>query len=315
MREFVDEAEMHDPEFREKAVQSFDYSRQDLIPYGFSCSRWSPTIMTRADRHNEIELNFLNRGWLTYLLGGEVVRVEAGRLVAFWAAIPHQIIDHGGDAAYFVVTLPLAWFLRCRFSHHFVQNLLHGQMIVTPSDNLLLDRLMLEDWERDLGNPSGRSPAATLLELESRLRRMARAFLAGNPKTPRSSKRSTPLQEGGFVKAEQMAHLIAQRFSEKLTIELFAREMKLNRKHAIAVFQQVFGTTLADYVCRYRISNAQRLLVMTKASVVEIASSVGFESLSHFNRMFQKNCGCSPREYRLRSALGGPSSTTASHPR
>jgi len=58
----------------------FDPSRPDFAPYGFTCERWTPQPMKRADRHNEIELNLLKQGSLTYLLGGNSVTISAGRL-------------------------------------------------------------------------------------------------------------------------------------------------------------------------------------------------------------------------------------------
>jgi len=41
----------------------------DLEPYGLTCEIWEPQPMHRADRHNELELNLLDSGSLTYLLG------------------------------------------------------------------------------------------------------------------------------------------------------------------------------------------------------------------------------------------------------
>ena len=99
---------------------SFDPSRPDFAPYGLTCVRWNPTPMRRPDRHNEVELNFLESGWLTYLLGGRKVRVAPQRLSMFWAAIPHQIIEYAEDTEYFVATLPLAWFLQCKLPESLV---------------------------------------------------------------------------------------------------------------------------------------------------------------------------------------------------
>ena len=72
--------------------------------------------MRRPDHHNEIELNFLESGTVTYLLGGSKTVLTSGRLSAFWAAIPHQIIDFGPQTAYYVATIPLPWFLQWRLS-------------------------------------------------------------------------------------------------------------------------------------------------------------------------------------------------------
>ena len=116
---------------------SFDPDRPDFAPYGFTCVRLNPAPMRRPDRHNEVEINFLQSGHLTYLLGGRKVRIEANRFSAFWAAIPHQILEFGEETEYFVATLPLPWFLQCRLPDTLVQPLL----------TLTLDgRLAAERW-------------------------------------------------------------------------------------------------------------------------------------------------------------------------
>jgi hypothetical protein len=66
----------------------FEATRPDLAPYGFTCEVWEPVPMPRADRHNELELNLVDRGSLTYLPGGRSATVRARRLSAFWAATP-----------------------------------------------------------------------------------------------------------------------------------------------------------------------------------------------------------------------------------
>ena len=115
----------------------FDPTRPDFSPYGFSCVRWTPTTMSRSDRHNEIELNLLEGGRLVYLMGGQKVVVPAGRLAVFWAGIPHQILEFECLTEYFVLTIPLAWFLQWRLPDRLTQPILHGRMIVEPDKGRL----------------------------------------------------------------------------------------------------------------------------------------------------------------------------------
>src|SRR5205823_7762477 len=75
-----------------QVMKSFDATRPDFAPYGLTCERWTSIPMERPDRHNEIELNLLLDGSLTYLFGGARVTIRAGSLSAFWAAIPHQVL-------------------------------------------------------------------------------------------------------------------------------------------------------------------------------------------------------------------------------
>jgi AraC-like DNA-binding protein len=282
---------------------SFDPNRPDFAPYGLTCVRWNPAPMRRPDHHNEVELNFLETGWVTYLLGGRKVRVDAGRLHAFWAAIPHQIIDYGDETEYFVATIPLPWFLQCRLPDNLVQPLMQGQMITEPTKaRALADKQLFAQWETDLTQPSADLKKAVLLEMEGRLVRLALA-MPTDPRHGAARKRPLALSEVGLNKVEQMACMIAQRYIEKITIEDIGREVKLHPNYAMSLFQKTFGTTLIEYLTQHRVSHSQRLLTTTDMKIVDVAFSSGFGSISRFNDAFRRACGCSPREYRQQHQL------------
>jgi AraC-like DNA-binding protein len=281
-------------------VVRFDPDRPVFAPYGFTCVSWAPTPMRRPDRHNEIELNFLSSGWLTYLLGGRKVRIEAGHLTAFWAAIPHQIIGYGGETEYDVATIPLAWFLHCKLPDHFVQALLRGQMVCAPDiERARRDRDLFADWEQDLRSQEPGGTKAVLLEMEARLLRLALACHLSPPAQSTASRRQgRPLSDTGLNKVEQMACFIAQRYTDRLTVDLIAAAVALHPNYAMNIFHKAFGTTLIDYVTQHRVSHSQRLLATSDLKVVDIAGESGFGSVSRFNDAFRRACGCSPREYR-----------------
>lgn len=284
---------------------SFDPNRPDFAPYGFTCVRWNPAPMRRPDRHNEVEINFLGTGWVTYLLGGRKVRIEANSFSAFWAAIPHQIIDFGSETEYFVATIPLPWFLQCRLPDNLVQPLLQGQLIGEPAaGRALFDGELFSQWEHDLQEPAdAEMKRAVLLEMEARLLRLARALPETRPNGTAPRKRQVGLSEGGLNKVEQMACLIAQRYTERLTVEEIGRTVKLHPNYAMNLFQKTFGTTLIDYLTQHRVSHAQRLLATSDMKIVDVAFSSGFSSISRFNDAFRRACGCSPREYRQHHEL------------
>jgi AraC family transcriptional regulator, melibiose operon regulatory protein len=315
---------------RERAAVSFDPGRKDFEPYGLTCVRWTPSPMRRPDHHNEIELNLLESGWVTYLLGGQKVRVEAGRLAVFWAAIPHQIVEYGEGTRYFVATIPFAWFLQCRLPEAMVRRLLRGEMVggrVAEEDDGRDDRGLFGRWEKDLSGKAGDERARiVMLEMEARLRRVALGLGvdvvvksaktekgpdvsregANREKAGAATKRGrsvTALQGGELNKVEQMACLIAQRYTEPLTVEEIGRAVQLHPNYAMGLFKKAFGTTLIDYVTHHRVSHAQRLLATTEEKIVEVAFGSGFNSLSRFNEAFRRACGCTPRSYRAQHAL------------
>lgn len=278
----------------------FDENRRDFAPYGFTCVRWRPTIMNRPDRHNEIELNLLETGSLTYLLGGQKITIPARRLAVFWAGMPHQIIQFRNAADYSVVTIPLVWFLQWRLPQTFVHFVLHGQVALEPDrPQFDADRLRFKAWTADLAAAGEERRRICLLEIEARLRRLALSIPSA-ANQPVQNRRPAGLGEGGLNRAEQMARFIAQHYTEPLTIERISRAVALHPNYAMQVFQQLFGATLLEYVSRHRLAHAQRLLVTTQDLIVNIAHDSGFGSLSRFNEAFRRAFGCTPRQYRDR---------------
>jgi len=244
--------------------------------------------MPKPDRHNELEINFLCSGSVTYLMGGKRTTIPAGRIALFWAAIPHQIVAWEGKEPYFVITLPLEWFLASGVSATLAQVVLEGGLVVDicPLD---MDPLQFRRWEGDLSAKDEVRERAALQEIQARLLRLAHA----QPKAAKTRPVSPCL-----CRADQLACYIAQNYHLQLTAESIAKVVGLHPNYAMNLFRKVFGTTMTDFIVQHRLSHAQRLLLTTDDSVAEIAFASGFQSLSRFNEAFKRACASSPREYR-----------------
>lgn len=280
----------------------FDPNRPDFAPYGLTIERWTPTVMQRPDRHNEIELNLLERGAVTYLLGGRKVTVEAGRLTVFWAAIPHQIINVGDQSSYHVATVPLAWFLQWDLPARLVDPILHGRMISDPrEEESARDRAAFEYWRVDMERRNPARRRAALLEIQARLLRLAIVL----PAEPASSTRTRGLgvECPALNKAEEIACYVAKHYRQPLSTEAIGKAVGLHPNYAMNLFKKVFATTLTQYVTQHRLSHSQRLLVTTNDKILGIAMDAGFGSVSRFNDAFRRAFDCSPREYRQEHRL------------
>jgi len=253
--------------------------------------------MPRPDRHNEIELNLLEHGSLTYLLGGTKVTVQAGRMTVFWAAIPHQIIGVGDKSSYHVATVPLAWFLQWDLPPRLVDPILHGRMIAEPrAKEGPRDATAFARWQQDLSRPTQTKRHIVLLEVQARLMRLGLA-LPPEP-APRARASAASLESPALSKAEEIACFLAQHYREPLTTEQIGKAVGLHPNYAMNLFKKVFATTLTQYLTQHRLSHAQRLLATTNGKILGIAMDSGFGSVSRFNDAFRRAFGCSPREYR-----------------
>ncbi|WP_300831386.1 helix-turn-helix domain-containing protein, partial [uncultured Akkermansia sp.] len=59
------------------------------------------------------------------------------------------------------------------------------------------------------------------------------------------------------------------------------------------------GKTPQEHIQLKLVDKAKELLCATNKSVSEIAYELGFKYPHHLSRMFKKNTGCSPNEFRL----------------
>jgi AraC-like DNA-binding protein len=173
-----------------------------------------------------------------------------------------------------------------------------------PPGRRQLDLDLFTQWEADLRMPQQeKKREIVLLEMEARLLRMTAVLPPLPAATSKSRRRHVALHDGGLNKVEQMACLIAQRYTEPLTVDNIGKAVGLHPNYAMSLFKKAFGTTLIEYLTHHRVSHAQRLLATTDEKIVEVAFDSGFNSISRFNEAFRRACNCAPREYRLHHEL------------
>jgi AraC-like DNA-binding protein len=259
--------------------------------------------MNRADRHNEIELNLLDSGALTYLLGGRRVTLRSRRLSAFWAATPHQVLGSKDLTFYYVMTVPLAWVLGWGLPEPLIERLLSGAVVEDPdTSSSELDMARFARWHQDLSPEGSGLEEVVLLELKARLLRVAASL--GRRRREESAPRPPVAASGeGPANVERMAIFVARHYRERIGLLEVAGEVGLNPDYAAALFRRTFGVTPTQFILQHRVSHAQRMLVTNDAKVLEVAMEAGFGSLSRFNAAFLRLCGCTPRAYRAMHRL------------
>ncbi len=68
--------------------------------------------------------------------------------------------------------------------------------------------------------------------------------------------------------------------------------------HLARIFQRILKVTPLERLTQLRIQHAQLLLAQSDQPITTISAEVGYESISHFSRMFRKYSGKSPRQFR-----------------
>lgn len=101
-------------------------------------------------------------------------------------------------------------------------------------------------------------------------------------------------------KIAKAREFIAQHQADDISLGDVARAVNTSSYYFCKMFKQATGLNFTDYLSRVRIEKAKNLLLNPNLRVSEVAYEVGFQSLTHFNRVFRKLCGMSPTDYRAK---------------
>jgi AraC-like DNA-binding protein len=87
------------------------------------------------------------------------------------------------------------------------------------------------------------------------------------------------------------------------SVALLAREASMSRSAFALKFRTVLGQTPLEYLTKWRMHKAGAIIRSNNTSFSDVASAVGYGSESSFSRVFSREMGLAPREYRRKCAL------------
>ncbi|MBN1575486.1 MAG: helix-turn-helix transcriptional regulator [Chitinispirillaceae bacterium] len=105
--------------------------------------------------------------------------------------------------------------------------------------------------------------------------------------------------------AERISSYLAEHFSDsELSILSMGKSLGLPQKKIAKTMQDEFKMSFKQYLVSIRIHEAKRLLRETDRLVIDVALAVGFNSISHFNRVFKASTLVTPLEFRNTISTG-----------
>ncbi|WP_407428054.1 helix-turn-helix transcriptional regulator [Treponema sp.] len=87
-------------------------------------------------------------------------------------------------------------------------------------------------------------------------------------------------------------------YTDYLSLQNISEKINMNASYLSSQFKKETGITLTAYINRTRINHAVPLLLQSSRSIEDIANTCGFDDMNYFSRVFKKNCGCSPSDFR-----------------
>ncbi|WP_150265108.1 helix-turn-helix domain-containing protein [Paenibacillus tepidiphilus] len=111
----------------------------------------------------------------------------------------------------------------------------------------------------------------------------------------RSVKERNPMNE--------IVKYIEQNYQSELSLQEVAGKFFVSREYVSRKFKQELGINFSDYIVQVRIEKAKLLLQNPNLKLAQIAEMVGVHDVKYFSKVFKKQTGVTPKEYRGRVGL------------
>lgn len=250
-------------------------------------------------RHAEYEINFIeNCPGARRIVGDSVEEIGEFDLCIVGHGLEHgweQHNCHSGNIREITIQFPVDIFgneMLRRTQMQSVKSLLdrsaHG--VVFPVSSIMKIYHLLEEL---LTAPSSFYQMMKLIEIlhvmscDSSARELSKSAPIHSAAQPDSNSKLRKVQE-----------YIAEHFREEVRLTDLTQLVGMSPSSFSRYFKLRTGRSLSDYIIGIRLDVAARELVSTKTPIAEICFNSGFNNISNFNRIFKKNKGCTPKEFR-----------------
>lgn len=263
--------------------------------------RMEPEFGFNWHYHPEIELTFIRKGSGTRLVGDQLSDFRSGDLVLLGPNLPHTwatrdtVYETGRSASAIVIQFDTRIFGNSLAQNPEFRNI--GELLkkaergiyFSPAEAGSVGQAMAELLEH-----SGMQRYGRLLLILDHLSLLKNTQLLASPLYAPSYNRDNE------ARLDRIFQLIHGEFTRSIPLAEAAGLAHMTETSFSRFFKKMVGRSFSDYLNDLRIARACQLLTETHKNINEIAFSSGFNSTTHFNRMFLRKQGMSPREYRKR---------------
>lgn len=101
---------------------------------------------------------------------------------------------------------------------------------------------------------------------------------------------------------DRLLEYIQDHYADPITLTGVARQFHFNASYLSSYFASYNGEGFSEYLNKIRLEKAMELLLTTELTISEISASVGYSDQSYFTKVFKKQTGISPSQFRRQDA-------------
>ncbi|TVY07623.1 AraC family transcriptional regulator [Paenibacillus cremeus] len=260
-------------------------------------SRTGSYNMQQNHSHDSYEIYYMKSGSRYYFIKDRSYLVREGDLVLIEPKVLHKTIEaYSPQHERVLINFKPVW-LKSMLSEMEIDllSVFSGFPIVRPEGRdqahvqQLITAMLTEQDKKDPGSEG----YIKLLMTELLIWLFRHAAATSAEQTARAE-HPTSLHR----KVSDIVRHINEHYPEPLSLKTLSEHFHISPYYLCRIFKEVTGFTLVEYIQRLRVHEAQKLLQTTALPISDVAGKVGFDSGTHFGRVFKSFTGHSPLQYR-----------------
>ena len=230
--------------------------------------------------HKQIEFCFVIEGILEVEIEGKRRNLSQGDFYLVFPNIPHAVFQSNASVLIAIFDGEVVHSYREILSHQKPKDAVITKDSLNPGVNSLIQQI----YDFYINESPFRSTV-----LHSLFNALLGMLLNSCQTVPRNS-------ENDLI--EKILLFFSDHFTEKISLEDVAKEFNYSKYYISHIINDTLHCNFPTLINSYRISLAQNLLISSAKTIGEIAEECGFRNQSSFNRVFVKQVGLSPCEFR-----------------
>ncbi len=255
--------------------------------------------------HSYYEINHLDSGCLLYSIDEEEVELFAGDIIIVYPNVIHKTnMRDACDDEYMqtrVLKFSPTFLYPMNFSGSDLRHLLlplkfeKKYALIHPDDPLHgeLSDLINKSVEEARNHKSGYE-----LALRAYISLLYTVILRDIAESEEPTAIQSEAKKANLDLIYKALEYIEEHYAEQISMQQLAKECNVNYYHFSRLFQQYTGQGFRDYLMKFRLNKAIKMLLQTNNSITNIAMDCGFETISYFIKKFQEHTGMTPKNFR-----------------
>ncbi len=251
-----------------------------------------------GERHDFWEMVYIDKGNVAVTRDGEEIILSQGEVIFHAPNEFHSIRAHGSAPNFFVISF-VSSSLAMKYFERFCSPLekVHKSLLTS------IIREAEESYHIPKNDPGLRklrrrkdAPLGSEQLIKSYLEQLL-IYLLRSKETAKNAAILPPLaEEKPLVSA--LKDYICTRCEENIKIDEICRAFGYSKSFLSHLFREHTGSSLAAFATAQKIKRAKELLRDDRYNVTQIAAKLSFENPQYFARVFKRECGMTPTEWK-----------------